>query len=335
MKTKKLLKVLTAVLALLLLVTAVLIVYNRKDNSVAPDVPAVKDDPAGQTAPSAIPADVPAASPETEVGTGMKDGERFETVIMLEGMDQTVKYEHARNDAIGFEMDYDYELFVRQSSSDCERFVSIYDLADDPENYLEVKYDPRDAETVADALGAVLSNDYDIIREPFPLECAGGCIRIDASNAKGNGGTPDLLEALYIIPAPDGCRVAAAHYGFESAEGFGRRFSYFMNSFSVLESKGEKTISAEQAVSAVKKYCYCRNAELEAIVKAGEYTVGWELVSSDEHEIVVLYRSYTGAQIRYYIDPVSGETYVTESVPAVLPGERRTDEVLNIWDYTV
>ena len=58
------------------------------------------------------------------------------------------------------------------------------------------------------------------------LDCAGSCIKIDASNAKGNDGMPDLLQAVYIIPAADGSRFATAHYSFEIAEGFRSRFSY-------------------------------------------------------------------------------------------------------------
>ena len=55
--------------------------------------------------------------------------------------------------------------------------------------------------------------------------------------------------------------------------------------------------------------------------------------SSDDQEIVVLFRSYTGALIRFYIDPVSGETYVTEFVPGITPQEQRTEETLNIREY--
>ena len=51
----------------------------------------------------------------SEAGSGKKDGERFEDVIILEGMEETVRYEHVRNDTIGIEMDYDYESFVRKS----------------------------------------------------------------------------------------------------------------------------------------------------------------------------------------------------------------------------
>ena len=64
-----------------------------------------------------------------------------------------------------------------------------------------------------------------------------------------------------------------------------------------------------------------------------EYTVYWEVTTNDANEIVVLYRSYTGAQNRYYIEPVSGETYVTELVPGIIDEEQRTEESLNIRDY--
>lgn len=168
-----------------------------------------------------------------------QDGERFEEVIILEGMEETVKYEHVRNELLGFEMDYDYELFERQRESDRDRFLSLYDAPDDPQNYLEVTYSTEDADAVSASISEALSEEYDIIREPFMLERAGSCIRIDASEAKGGMGTPDLLQMVYIIPAPDGCRVAAAHYSFESAEGFGRRFAYFMNAFAVIPVQGK------------------------------------------------------------------------------------------------
>jgi len=165
------------------------------------------------------------------------------------------------------------------------------------------------------------------------LDLAGRCIRIDASAEKGGMTMPDLLQMVYIIPAADGCRVATAHYSIESAEGFGRRFHYMMDTFSAIASQGEKRLTDEQAVSAIRNYCYINNPDLKSTANAGEYPTYWEISSSDENEIVVLFRSYTGAQVRYYIDPVSGDTYVTESVPGITSGEVRTDESLNVWDY--
>jgi len=280
----------------------------------------------GQAAPSEETA-------KLEDDTGRQDGERFEDVIILEGMEETVKYEHIRNYTLGFALDYDYESFVRRSEPDRECFISIWDAPENPENYLEVAYSPEDAETVAAAVGEALSNDYDIIKETITLDRAGTCIRIDASNAKGNGGTPDLLQAVYIIPAHDGSRVATAHYSFESAEGFGRRFSYIINTLLVIDRSGEKRLSDEQALSAIRSYCYSSNPELEGIVKAGTYPVYWDISSSDEQEIVVLFRSYTAAQSLYHIDRITGDTYVTVFVPGTMPEEKRTDESLNVWEY--
>lgn len=326
----------SAISAVLMLALLLMLLSGCGGIGSAPEqaAPASESESVGAAPAEAASENETAERPEIVVESGRQDGERFEAVIFLEGMEETVNYEHVRNDALGFEMDYDYERFERRSESDRECFVSRYDLPENPENYLEVSYNPQDAETVAAAVAAVLSLDYDIIREPYTLEGAGECIRIDASEAKGGMGTPDLLQMVYIIPAADGCRVAVAHYSFESAEGFGRRFGYFMNSFSVLACQGEKRVSDEQALAAVKRYCQISNPDLMSIEKAGEVPVYWELSSSDEQQIVVLFRSYTGAQIRFYIDPVSGNTYVTEFVPGISSEETRTDESLNVWDYT-
>ena len=180
------------------------------------------------------------AAESAEAEAGRQDGERFEELVILEGMEEPVGYEHVRNETIGFEMDYDYSLFERQDGSDRVRFVSRYDDPENPQNYLEVTAGAADADTVSAAVSRFLSNEYEIIPESCTLGRAGGCIRIDASKVKGGGGTPDLLQTVYIIPAGNGCRVAAAHCGFESAEGFGRRFRYMMDTFAVLDSHTEK-----------------------------------------------------------------------------------------------
>ena len=144
---------------------------------------------------------------------------------------------------------------------------------------------------------------------------------------------PERLQAVYIIPSADGCRVAAAHYSIEAAEGFARRFRCFMDTFTVIESRGENRITADRAVTAIMRYCLLGNPDLAGAVSSGEYPVYWELSSIGENEIVVVFRSYTGAENRYHIDPVSGQTYVTELVPGIINEEQRTEESLNVWDY--
>ena len=99
------------------------------------------------------------------------------------------------------------------------------------------------------------------------------------------------------------------------------------------ETAEPSSLSDEEALSAVKNYCYDSNPDLKDIEKDGEYELYWEVESGGDKEIVVLFRSYTGAQIRYHIDRDSGDTYVTEFVPGITEEEEKTDESFNIRDY--
>ena len=92
-------------------------------------------------------------------------------------------------------------------------------------------------------------------------------------------------------------------------------------------------ITDDQALEAIRNYCYLNNPESKDKAESNDHTIYWTVESSDADEIVVLYRSYTGAQTRYHIDPVSGETYVTELVPGIIDEEQRTEESLNINEY--
>ena len=97
------------------------------------------------------------------------------------------------------------------------------------------------------------------------------------------------------------------------------------------ESSG--SITQEQALEAIRKYCFANDPELESMMKSGDYTTYFETSTNDAGEIVVLYRSYTAAQIRYYINPTSGDVYVTELVPGIIDDEQKTAESFNIKDY--
>ncbi len=213
-----------AVLPMVLLLT---MFSGCSKSPAAPTAP----DPVANTA--AIRTAEPAAPSIVGTEPGRRDGERFDGVILLEGMEEPVHYEHIRNVTVGFEMDYDYEHFLRHSEADREWFVSCWDAPENPENYLEVRYSPLTAETAAAAISETLSNDYEIRRDDsFSLDRAGRCIRIVADEIKGGGFMPDLLQTVYVIPAADGCRVATAHCAAVESEGFLRRFRYMMNTFS-------------------------------------------------------------------------------------------------------
>ena len=93
------------------------------------------------------------------------------------------------------------------------------------------------------------------------------------------------------------------------------------------------SLTDETALTAIQNYCYASNETLEDIVNSGEHEVWWVVESSDESRIVVLYRSYTGADVRYYIDRASGDTYVTEFVDGITESEQMKDESLNVFEY--
>ena len=164
-----------------------------------------------------------------ELSSTMKDGDRFDDVIILEGMEETVHYEHVINESIGLEMDYDYESFVRYSEPESEYFISIYDDAQKPENYLEIVHSNETAGSVADTIAEDLSKEYDITRIDMELDHAGSCVKISASEDKNTHGTADMIYVVYIIPREDGCLIAKESMYFEASEGFGRRFNYMVN----------------------------------------------------------------------------------------------------------
>ena len=101
-----------------------------------------------------------------------------------------------------------------------------------------------------------------------------------------------------------------------------------------VEGSESDALTDEQALEAVKNYCFSKNPDLKNKVDSGEYNIYWDVTASNADKIVVLFRSYTSAQIRYYIDPISGETYVTELVPGIIDEEQRTEESFNIRDYS-
>lgn len=272
-------------------------------------------------------------TPETPTQDERQDGERFEAVIMMEGMEETVRYEHIRREDLGFAMDYDYENFVRQSEGDRERFISDWDDPADPQNYLEVSYDTGNANLVADAISATLSQEYDLSSDERELDNGISCVRIEASVVKGTNQMADRIQEIYIIPAGSGSIVARAYYAIEGAEGFGRRFAYMVRTLNTLERDVEgMPVEDELALSIIQNYCLTQNPDLQGIVDAGEYPVSWEIESSDGQQVVILFRSYTGALVRYYIDRATGDTYVTEFVPGITAEEQRTGESFKLWD---
>ena len=95
----------------------------------------------------------------------------------------------------------------------------------------------------------------------------------------------------------------------------------------------EYEITSNAALNAVKKYNCEMIPGLDEKAKSDDYTIYWDIVSEDENQIVILFRSYTASMNRYYIDKNTGEAYETVQVPGIIDDEEKTGERLNIKDY--
>ena len=107
---------------------------------------------------------------------------------------------------------------------------------------------------------------------------------------------------------------------------------YFFSGASDPGDTGNR-LTDDDALMAVRNYCLLDNPTLQGYVDSGEYNIDWDIFTSEEDQIVVWFRSYTGAFKYFYIDPVSGDTYVTEFVSGIMTEEQMSDETLNAWDY--
>ena len=224
-------KIIIATFALLAVMVAGGCIPKISSTEVASTEPAVET-----TIPTkAIETTSPTKPVEQAKKSGRKDGERFEETIILEGMEEKVQYEHVKNETLGFEIDYDYESFVRQSDGNKEKFISVYDDLKKPENYLEITSSKKSLDAAADTVIKTLSKKYKVEKESFTLNNAGNCIRIDASVEPDGVHMPDQLQMVYIVPAANGSIVATAHYAIEASEGFGRRFAYIMHTLEVIK----------------------------------------------------------------------------------------------------
>ncbi len=101
----------------------------------------------------------------------------------------------------------------------------------------------------------------------------------------------------------------------------------------VAEVDDTALITEDQALSAVISYCYEENSGLKDMVLSNDYTIFWDVESCNDTQIVILYRSYTAAIVRFYIDRESGQTYTTEFVSGITEEEEKTDVSFNIKDY--
>ena len=155
------------------------------------------------------------------------------------------------------------------------------------------------------ACGSKDEKEGDSVLEPIPVE--------ETAQAEETAEAPEKEQAAAQEQAP-AQEQAAVQEQAEASSG---------------------VLTQEQALEAIKNYCYANNPDLESMAESDDYTIYWDVTTGEADEIVVLYISYTGAETRYYIDPTSGETYVTELVPGIIDEEQRTEESFNVRDYVL
>jgi hypothetical protein len=194
-------------------------------SAVATDMPA----PAANNEPAGVSRPVEPSEP------GMQNGERYEGVIILEGMEEAVQYEHIRNVVLGFEMDYDYEILERRQDADRELFLALGEDPEDPWNYFEIRRTAGDADSVSAGLRADFSDAYETVSAaPFTFDGAGACTCINVSGAKDGKAPAGSLLTVYVIPADGSCLVALVRCTFESAGGFGVRANAMLNTLTLI-----------------------------------------------------------------------------------------------------
>lgn len=88
-------------------------------------------------------------------------------------------------------------------------------------------------------------------------------------------------------------------------------------------------ITAEKAYQAVSNYCH---SEYDwSIAEDNPSIMGIEMGEETDSTYQVVFRSYTGALVYFYVDKSSGSTRMVESVPAL--GIESDAGTINLIDY--
>ena len=105
------------------------------------------------------------------------------------------------------------------------------------------------------------------------------------------------------------------------------------NDIETTDEDSTGNLTKEQALTAVKNYCYSIQPNIEKLDKSDNYTVNFEVESYSDDEIVVLYTAQTGEEVRFYVDLVSGDAEITAFIPGESTQEEPSDEIIHLRDY--
>lgn len=95
------------------------------------------------------------------------------------------------------------------------------------------------------------------------------------------------------------------------------------------EANGSE-LTEDVVLKAITKYCYDANPNLATADKGSYY---FSVFETTEDEIVIVFRSYTGALIYYHVAIATGDVYSMEYVPVIMDEPQPGEEKFNVNDY--
>ena len=98
------------------------------------------------------------------------------------------------------------------------------------------------------------------------------------------------------------------------------------------ETEPLKPLTEEEAMTGFTNYLYFKIKNLQKILDEDKIPCTWGVASSDKNEIMIMFKSNTGALLRYHINRKTGKTYVTQYAVET-NSYFRTRETLNVREY--
>lgn len=91
----------------------------------------------------------------------------------------------------------------------------------------------------------------------------------------------------------------------------------------------KRQITAEMALEGVSNYCH--SAYDWSVAEENPSIMGVDMVAETDSDYQVMFLSYTGALVNFYVDKASGTTRMVETVPTLHVEEEAG--TINLFDY--
>lgn len=98
------------------------------------------------------------------------------------------------------------------------------------------------------------------------------------------------------------------------------------------ETEPPKPLTDDEAMAGFTNYLYFKIKNLQKILDEDKIPCTWGIASSDKNEIMIMFKSNTGALLRYHINRKTGKAYVTQYAVET-NSYFRTKETVNVREY--